>query len=73
MVLVNGAEGIGTGWATLIPSYNPLDISSQIKARLEKRSSSFKRLMPWYKNFKGSIEADESNGVSYIFEGNVSK
>ena len=23
MVLVNGAEGIGTGWSTLIPSFNP--------------------------------------------------
>ncbi len=23
MVLVNGAEGIGTGWSTKIPNYNP--------------------------------------------------
>ena len=23
MILVNGAEGIGTGWFTNIPSYNP--------------------------------------------------
>jgi DNA topoisomerase-2 len=26
MVLVNGASGIGTGWSTCIPSYNPRDI-----------------------------------------------
>lgn len=26
LVLVNGAEGIGTGWSTSIPNYNPRDI-----------------------------------------------
>ena len=26
MVLVNGSEGIGTGWSTFIPNYNPRDI-----------------------------------------------
>jgi len=25
-VLVNGAEGIGTGWSTSIPNYNPRDL-----------------------------------------------
>ncbi|KAJ9529194.1 hypothetical protein QJQ45_007900 [Haematococcus lacustris] len=31
MVLVNGAEGIGTGWSTFIPNYNPRDIVANIK------------------------------------------
>ena len=26
MVLVNGAQGIGTGWSTSIPNYNPREI-----------------------------------------------
>jgi len=26
MVLVNGATGIGTGWSTTVPSYNPLEV-----------------------------------------------
>jgi DNA topoisomerase-2 len=26
MVLVNGADGIGTGWMTKIPNYNPREI-----------------------------------------------
>jgi len=26
MVLVNGGEGIGTGWSTFVPNYNPVDI-----------------------------------------------
>lgn len=31
MVLVNGAEGIGTGWSTFIPNYDPRDIVGNIK------------------------------------------
>jgi len=31
MVLVNGAEGIGSGWATSIPQYNPIHIVANLK------------------------------------------
>jgi DNA topoisomerase-2 len=31
MVLVNGADGIGTGWSTSIPNHNPIDIIAEIK------------------------------------------
>lgn len=31
MVLVNGADGIGTGWMTKIPNYNPREIIGNIK------------------------------------------
>lgn len=34
MVLVNGAEGIGTGWSTKIPNYNPREIIENIKRLL---------------------------------------
>ena len=34
MVLVNGAEGIGTGWSTKIPNFNPRDIVANIKRML---------------------------------------
>ena len=30
MILVNGAIGIGTGWMTNIPCFNPLDIINQL-------------------------------------------
>ena len=26
MILVNGAEGIGSGWSTFVPNYNPREI-----------------------------------------------
>lgn len=31
MILVNGAEGIGTGWMTKIPNHNPREIIANIK------------------------------------------
>ncbi len=34
-VLLNGAEGIGTGWSTSVPNYNPADIVANIKRMLD--------------------------------------
>lgn len=54
MVLVNGAEGIGTGWSTSIPNYNPRDIVENIKRLLNGEEQA--PMKPWYKGFKGTIE-----------------
>jgi DNA gyrase/topoisomerase IV, subunit A len=35
MVLVNGAEGIGTGWSTSIPNYNPREIADNLIRMLD--------------------------------------
>lgn len=53
LVLVNGAEGIGTGYSTSIPCYNPVDIVENIRAIGENRP--LKRLVPWYRGYKGQI------------------
>jgi DNA topoisomerase-2 len=34
MVLVNGAQGIGTGWSTTIPSYNPRELAIYIRKKM---------------------------------------
>jgi DNA topoisomerase-2 len=34
MILVNGCQGIGTGWSTFIPNYNPRDLAQAIKQKL---------------------------------------
>lgn len=54
MVLVNGSEGIGTGYSTFIPCYNPLDIIHNIKLKLQNKKDE-KELIPWYRGFKGQI------------------
>jgi DNA topoisomerase-2 len=35
MVLVNGSEGIGTGWSSFIPNHNPREIVDNILRRLD--------------------------------------
>ena len=71
MVLVNGAEGIGTGWSTMIPQFSPLDLIENIRARLNGSRQEFRRLTPWYRGFKGQVHyASETN--SYAFKGTYS-
>ena len=55
MVLANGAEGIGTGWSTLIPQYSPLDLVENLRGKL-KQNRPFKRMNPWYRGFTGSVQ-----------------
>jgi len=54
MALVNGAEGIGTGWSTSLPNFNPRDIIAMLR-KLIKKQSPGSALQPWYRGFKGSI------------------
>eukprot|EP00931_Biecheleriopsis_adriatica_P084093 TRINITY_DN5779_c0_g2_i3.p1 TRINITY_DN5779_c0_g2~~TRINITY_DN5779_c0_g2_i3.p1 ORF type:complete len:1238 (-),score=371.19 TRINITY_DN5779_c0_g2_i3:124-3837(-) len=63
MVLVNGAEGIGTGWSTSLPNYNPRDIIAMLQKLIKKQKLS-SNLCPWYRGFKGSIvpNADSEKG-----------
>jgi len=53
LVLINGMNGIGTGYSTFIPNYNPLDLIEWIRDRLAGRST--KPLIPWYRGFTGDI------------------
>lgn len=49
-ILVNGASGIGTGWSTDVPCYNPRDIAENIKRMI--RGAEPVAMKPWYENFK---------------------
>jgi DNA topoisomerase II len=61
MLLVNGAEGIGTGWSTNIPCYNPKDIINNLKRLIEDEESEIVSMDPWYKGFTGTIEKKDQN------------
>ncbi len=50
MALVNGAEGIGTGWSTSIPNYNPQDIIANLKRMIKGEQP--EHMLPWYRGFK---------------------
>jgi hypothetical protein len=46
MVLVNGAEGIGTGWSTSIPNYSPRDIVANLRRLLAGEAQASNRWSP---------------------------
>jgi len=60
LVLVNGAEGIGTGWSTSIPNFNPRELISNIRLMLEGESPV--TMHPWYRNFNGTITEELVKG-----------
>jgi DNA topoisomerase-2 len=53
--LVNGISGIGTGFSTDIPSYNPRDLSAYLKAKLTGGSLDGFEFVPYYQGFKGTV------------------
>ncbi|KAH8238090.1 hypothetical protein KR026_007497 [Drosophila bipectinata] len=67
MVLVNGAEGIGTGWATKIANHNPREIMQNLRRLINSEEP--KLMHPWYKNFTGRMEY-VSDG-RYVHSGNI--
>jgi DNA topoisomerase-2 len=69
LVLINGAIGIGTGYSTNIPQYNPEDIVKNILRDISGKE--MVDMVPWYKGFNGRIEK-ESNGV-FTCKGVMSK
>nr|DBA22322.1 TPA: hypothetical protein GDO54_013360 [Pyxicephalus adspersus] len=67
-VLVNGAEGIGTGWSCKIPNYDVRELVGNIHRMLDGQEP--QPMLPSYKNFKGMIQALASN--QYIINGEIS-
>lgn len=64
IVLINGSEGIGTGFSTFIPNYNPDDIIENIKRYLNGQELT--EMIPWYRGYKGKIEKiKDGSYVSY--------
>jgi DNA topoisomerase-2 len=67
MLLVNGCRGIGTGYSTFIPSFNPTELKSAIVEWLEKGSGLDREFSPWTRGFKGKISKIDKQ--DYLVEG----
>ena len=67
MLLVNGCRGIGTGYSTFVPSFNPTDLKSAIQEWLEKGTGLDREFSPWYQGFKGKISKIDKQ--DYLVEG----
>lgn len=64
MILINGADGIGTGWSTQIPNYNPEDIVANLKRMMD--GGPLEPMKPWFRGFTGEVIA---NGGKFNFNG----
>lgn len=59
MILVNGSTGIGSGYSSHIPSYNPIDIIENVKRVIKGLKP--KEMVPWARHYTGSIERINKN------------
>lgn len=69
MILVNGAEGIGTGWSTNIPCFNPVDIVDNIRKMMA--GEELEEMTPWYRGWDGELERAGSD--KYKVLGRINK
>ena len=65
MALVNGCEGIGTGFSCYVPPYNPADL----KANLERvmQGEPLQKMTPWFRGFTGTLQQDGEH--AWVAEG----
>lgn len=62
MAMVNGTNGIGTGYSSKLPSYNPIQLVNAIRCWLDNKP--FDEFIPWYRGYKGDIDL-EKNKITY--------
>lgn len=65
LILVNGCEGIGTGYSTYIPPHNPSDIITNILRVMDDKQTL--PMKPYFKGFSGEVV--ELGDGSYITKG----
>ena len=64
-ILMNGSDGMGTGFACKILNYHPVDLVKVCEEFINKGSIKTE-LIPWYKGFTGTVER---NGQQTVFTG----
>lgn len=69
MVLVNGCEGIGTGYSTFIPPHNPRDIIANILRVLDDKEPL--AMKPFFRGFRGEVY--EAEPGSFVTKGRWEK
>ncbi|KAL0586898.1 hypothetical protein ABG067_003518 [Albugo candida] len=77
MLLINGCEGIGTGWSTYIPNHNPIEVIDRVLCRIDSLNSQHhldqsppsESLLPWFRGFRGTIHA--AGLQSYTTQGTI--
>jgi DNA topoisomerase-2 len=55
MILVNGSDGIGTGWSSSVNNYDPRLIIANIRHMIN--GEAFERMAPSYSGFTGEVRS----------------
>lgn len=69
LILVNGSVGIGTGFSTNVPSYNPIDIVNACKNMIKSGGKCKDKLIPWTRGFKGTIMPTDETNTTFTCSG----
>ncbi|CAI5737339.1 unnamed protein product [Hyaloperonospora brassicae] len=76
MLLVNGAEGIGTGWSSSIPRHHPVQVIDNLMKLLDAEEVGedvskveLAPMTPWAKGFSGDIR--QTGEHSFVSRGSV--
>lgn len=63
LMLLNGSEGIGTGFSSVVPSFHHKDIVDSMIHVVEKGKP--KKIRPYVHNYKEKIDADENGKLIF--------
>ena len=69
-LLINGAQGTGTGHACYILSYNPADLKKVVSDVLKGRKLTPGTLVPWFNGYEGTVTRNPESG-QVVIEGNM--
>lgn len=61
MVLINGAQGTGTGHACVILNYHPNDVKNVVLSILNGKK--YDPIIPWFRGFNGTVERNNLQTV----------
>ena len=61
LILINGADGMGTGHSTYVMAYNPKDIKRDILRVLNGEELVRGALVPWFRGYAGTITRNPAN------------
>jgi DNA topoisomerase-2 len=62
LALVNGSDGTGTGHRSFILQYHPEHVRDACLKVLTGKKLAMDTLIPWFKDFRGSVAKDEETG-----------
>ena len=63
IMLLNGAEGIGTGFSSVIPSFNHKDIIKSMIQFIETGSA--RKIKPWVRNYSETVSVEKSGKITF--------